>query len=157
MRKMSYQFQTDFYGHSVVPYAPWREDRSWYRSFVVMHPLRGLGCNCPSFYMDMLKRLFGLTALYNLFHNQAEEDAELEEMWRLQREIDVAVRDSRGWQDIDLEYGFHEVGDLPVNDNVRYTISESARIEILKCLSALNRQRWEAEEKAGLHKKGKKG
>ena len=102
----------------------------------------------------MFTRQIGLTALYNLFHNPAEKDAELEEMRRLQREIDIAVRDSYGWQDIDLEHGFHEVGYLPANDNVRYTISESARIEILKRLSALNRQRWEEEEAAGLHKKG---
>ena len=104
----------------------------------------------------MTSRQIGLTALYNLFHDPSESDAELEEMRRLQREIDVAVRDSYGWQDIDLDHGFHEVGYLPANDNVRYTISEPARIEILKRLAALNRQRWEEEEAAGLHKKGKK-
>ena len=74
-------------------------------------------------------------------------------MRRLQREIDVAVRDSYGWQDIDLDHGFHEVGYLPANDNVRYSISEPARIEILKRLAKLNKERWEEEEKAGLHKK----
>ena len=88
----------------------------------------------------MLLRQIGLTALYNFFHNPNEADAELEEMRRLQREIDVAVRDSYGWQDIDLAHGFHEVGYLPANDNVRYTISEPVRIEILKRLAALNRQ-----------------
>lgn len=103
----------------------------------------------------MQARQIGLTTLYNLFHDSAEKDAELEEMRRLQREIDIAVRDSYGWQDIDLEHGFHQVGYLPANDNIRYTISEPARIEILKRLSALNRQRWEEEEAAGLHKKGK--
>ena len=51
---------------------------------------------------------------------------------------------------------FHEVGYLPANDNVRFTISESARIEVLKRLAKLNRERWEEEEAAGLHKKGKK-
>jgi hypothetical protein len=104
----------------------------------------------------MTSRNIGLTALYNLFHNPAVKDAELEEMRKLQREIDEAVRDAYGWSDIDLGHGFHEVGYLPANDNVRYTISEPARIEILKRLSALNRQRWEEEEAAGLHKKGKK-
>jgi len=101
----------------------------------------------------MLARQIGLTALYNLFHNPGEKDAELEEMRRLQREIDIAVRDSYGWQDIELEHGFHEVGYLPANDNIRYTISEPARIEILKRLAKLNKERWEEEEKAGLHKK----
>lgn len=104
----------------------------------------------------MLARQIGLTALYNLFHNPGETDAELEEMRHLQREIDIAVRDSYGWQDIDLEHGFHEVGYLPANDNVRYTISEPARIKILKRLAKLNKERWEEEEAAGLHKKGRK-
>ncbi len=104
----------------------------------------------------MTSRNIGLTALYNLFHNPAEKDSELEEMRKLQCEIDEAVRDAYGWSDIDLGHGFHEVGYLPANDNVRYTISEPARIEILKRLSALNRQRWEEEEAAGLHKKGKR-
>lgn len=105
----------------------------------------------------MTSRQIGLTALYNLFHNPSETDVELEEMRRLQREIDIAVRDSYGWQDIDLDHGFHEVGYLSANDNVRYTISEPARIDILKRLAKLNKERWEEEEAAGLHKKGKRG
>lgn len=94
----------------------------------------------------VLARQIGLTALYNLFHNPGETDAELDEVRRLLREIDTAVRGSYGWQDIDLEHGFHEVGYLPANDNVRYTISEPARIEILKRLAKLNKERWEEEE-----------
>lgn len=35
-------------------------------------------------------------------------------------------------------------------------VCEPARLEILSRLSSLNRLRWEEEEKAGLHKKGKK-
>ncbi len=101
----------------------------------------------------MTSRNIGLTALYNLFHDTTKKDSELEEMRKLQREIDEAVRDAYGWSDIDLDHGFHEVGYLPASDNVRYTISEPARIEILKRLSALNRQRWEEEEAKGLHKK----
>ena len=123
----------------------------------ISRSLEGLGEQYDALRQQiMTSRNIGLTALYNLFHNPAEKDAELEEMRKLQREIDEAVRDAYGWSDIDLGHGFHEVGYLPANDNVRYTISEPARIEILKRLSALNRQRWEEEEAAGLHKKGKK-
>ena len=43
-----------------------------------------------------------------------------------------------------------------LNDNIRFTISEPARIEVLKRLAKLNKERWEEEEAAGLHKKGKK-
>lgn len=104
----------------------------------------------------MSTRQIGLTALYNRFHDPTERDAELEEMRRLQREIDETVRDAYGWTDLDLGHAFHTVPYLPANDNLRYTISEPARLEILSRLSALNRLRWEEEEKAGLHKKGKK-
>ena len=78
------------------------------------------------------------------------------ELRALQVKIDNAVRDAYGWTDLDLGHGFHKVGYLPENDNIRYTISESARIEVLKRLAKLNKERWEEEERAGLHKKGKK-
>lgn len=123
----------------------------------ISSPLKELGERFDALRQQiMTSRNIGLTALYNLFHDPSKKDAELEEMRKLQREIDEAVRDAYGWSDIDLGHGFREVGYLPANDNVRYTISEPARIEILKRLSALNRQRWEEEEAAGLHKKGKK-
>lgn len=70
----------------------------------------------------------------------------------------------RQWLVSDVE-PFHPEGDryheqhavtlesIEEDANVRYTIFEPARIEILKRLAALNRQRREEEEKAGLHKK----
>ena len=98
----------------------------------------------------------GLTQLYNRFHDPTVDDARFVALRELQVKIDNAVRDAYGWSDIDLGHGFHEVGYLPANDNVRYTISEEARIEVLKRLAKLNKERWEEEEAAGLHKKGKK-
>jgi hypothetical protein len=95
----------------------------------------------------------GLTAIYKRYHNHETTDQLFNSLRKLQREIDEAVRDAYGWSDIDLGHGFHEVGYLPTTDNVRYTISEPARIEILKRLAKLNKERWEEEEKAGLHKK----
>jgi len=88
----------------------------------------------------------GLTPLYNMFHNPDETDEELEDLRLLQKQLDEAVLDSYGWNDIDLDHGFHEAGYLPANDNVRYTISEPARIEILRRLALLNRQRWQEEQ-----------
>ncbi len=40
---------------------------------------------------------------------------------------------------------------LPENDRVRFTISEAARIEVLRRLSELNRQHYEEEVAQGLH------
>ncbi len=69
----------------------------------------------------------------------------------LQRELDATVARAYGWEDLDLEHGFHEVPYLPENDRVRFTISEAARVEVLWRLSELNRQRYQEEGAAGLH------
>ena len=105
----------------------------------------------------MLSLWLGLTKIYNLFHardlsremvSQRSRrrtpsppsvgfDA-LIELRRLHVALDLMVRDAYGWQDLDLEHGFHEVETLPENDRVRYTISPAARREVLKRLLAEN-------------------
>jgi hypothetical protein len=93
----------------------------------------------------------GLTDTYNRFHADTERDPRIEGLRALQREMDVAVARTYGWDDLDLEHGFHEVPYLPENDRVRFTISETARVEVLRRLSELNRQRYEEEVAQGLH------
>ena len=101
----------------------------------------------------------GLTKIYNLFHVRdlspetvtqvSKKDADtaaagveaLLELRRLHVELDFAVRDAYDWQDLDLEHGFHEVETLPENDRVRYTISPTARREVLNRLLAENHAR----------------
>lgn len=68
------------------------------------------------------------------------------ELRRLHVALDLAVRDSYGWKDLDLEHDFYEVETLPENDRIRYTISPAARREVLKRLLAENHARAEAEE-----------
>ena len=67
------------------------------------------------------------------------------ELRRLHRELDLAIRDAYGWQDLDLGHDFHEVETLAENDRVRYTISPAARKEVLKRFLALNHIRAETE------------
>ena len=93
----------------------------------------------------------GLTKLYNRFHTDTEHDPRIEELRASQREMDAAVTRAYGWDDLDLDHGFHEVPYLPENDRVRFTISETARVEVLRRLSELNRQRYEEEVAQGLH------
>ncbi|MBS0270830.1 MAG: hypothetical protein JSS54_17885 [Proteobacteria bacterium] len=69
----------------------------------------------------------------------------------LHRQNDKAVALAYGWDDLDLQHGFHEVTYLPENDRVRFTISETARVEVLRRLSDLNRQRYEEEVAQRLH------
>lgn len=93
----------------------------------------------------------GLTKLYNRFHTDTERDPRIEGLRALQREMDTAVAHAYGWDDLDLQHGYHEVPYLPENDRVRFTISETARVEVLCRLSELNRQRYEEEVAQGLH------
>jgi len=65
--------------------------------------------------------------------------------------MDRAVSSAYGWDDLDLSHDFHELPFLPENDRVRFTISEPVRVEVLRRLSELNRQRYEEEVAQGLH------
>lgn len=93
----------------------------------------------------------GLTGLYKKFHTGMERNSRIEELRVLQQEMDTAVARSYGWDDLDLGHGFHEVPYLPENDRIRFTISEAARVEVLRRLLELNRQRYEEEVARGLH------
>lgn len=93
----------------------------------------------------------GLTDLYNRFHDSTEQDSDFVTCRELHAETDLAVARAYGWADLDLNHGFHEVQYLPENDRIRFTISETARIEVLRRLSELNRQRNEEEVAQGLH------
>ncbi len=97
-----------------------------------------------------VKRI-GLTKLYNCFHDPTDHDPRVAAMRELHREMDLAITRAYGWDDLDLEHGFHEVPYLLENDRVRFTISERARLEVLRRLSELNRQRYEEEVARGLH------
>lgn len=55
-----------------------------------------------------------------------------------------------GWQDLDLGHGFHQT-----KQGDRFTISETARREVLDRLLELNHQRYGEEVAQGLHDKKK--
>lgn len=99
----------------------------------------------------MVDESIGLTQLYNRFHDRSDDDPRVEAMRKLHQDIDIAVAHAYGWDDLDLEHGFHEVPYLPENDRIRFTISDRARLEVLRRLSELNHQRYEEEVAQGLH------
>ncbi|MDU3816763.1 MAG: type IIL restriction-modification enzyme MmeI [Pantoea sp.] len=99
----------------------------------------------------LLTQHIGLTKLYNAFHNQEIENPAIQEMRGILIEIDNEVASAYGWEDLNLDHGFYEVSYLPAKDRVRFTISEDARVEVLRRLSKLNRQRYEEEVHLGLH------
>lgn len=130
----------------------------------------------------MLGMQLGLTKTYNLFHSNAvtkliinEKDKQVASLQKhlektddtisfdeaikgilklreLHIQMDEAVLDAYGWNDIALKYDFYEVDYLPENDRVRFTIHPDARKEVLKRLLELNHKVYEEEIKQGLHK-----
>ena len=99
----------------------------------------------------MLSRQEGLTKTYNRFHDPDESAADIQKLRDLHVEMDKAVAAAYGWADLDLGHGFHET-----KQGTRFTISESARREVLARLLKLNHERYAEEVAQGLHdKKGK--
>ncbi len=101
----------------------------------------------------MQSRQEGMTKTYNRLHDPDEASEDIERLRELHVEMDRAVADAYGWDDLDLGHGFHET-----KQGVRFTISEEARQEALDRLLLLNHERYAEEVEQGLHdKKAKKG
>lgn len=114
--------------------------------------LRNIGKNYYDKRASILnKRQVGLTKLYNEFHKENNSETDICELRESHAHLDSTVIAAYGWSDISLDHGFHEVAYLPENDRVRFTISETARVEVLRRLSELNRQRYRDEVDKGLH------
>ena len=96
----------------------------------------------------MLARQEGLTKTYNRFHDADEPSTDIEKLRGLHIEMDQAVAAAYGWSDIHLGHDFHNT-----KQGLRFTISESARRELLLRLLNLNHERYEEEVVQGLHKK----
>ncbi|MGI8683225.1 MAG: type IIL restriction-modification enzyme MmeI, partial [Mycobacteriales bacterium] len=92
----------------------------------------------------MLGRQLGLTRTYNLVHDPAVVDVEVVHLRELHVEIDAAVCESYGWEDLPLDHGHHET-----RQGVRWTVSSPARVELLDRLQELNHVRYAEEQRSG--------
>ena|GEM_PF-58283 len=106
--------------------------------------------DCRSRIMET--RQEGLTKTYNLFHDPKCISGDIVELRNLHEDMDRAVAAAYGWSDLDLGHGYHET-----KQGLRFTISESARREVLDRLLELNHQRYAEEVKQGLHDQKGKG
>ena len=96
----------------------------------------------------------GLTSIYNKFHDYDDKSDDIASLRSSQKEMDYAVIKAYGWNSINLEHGFHET-----KRGLRYSVSDKARKQILRKLVQLNHERYEEEQRQGLHEelKAKKG
>ncbi|MFJ3104051.1 Eco57I restriction-modification methylase domain-containing protein [Streptomyces sp. NPDC086835] len=128
-------------------------------------PLRDFGAALLAYRGDLMRaRKIGLTAAYNLVHDETCQDADIVELRRIHTAIDRATIEAYGWNDlldetgatpptdpthqtVPLDHGFHDTDQGP-----RYTIGLLARTEIIDRLRQLNHQAYADEVHLGLHK-----
>lgn len=87
----------------------------------------------------MLRRDLGLTKLYNLVNDRdiaPGVDPDVDRMREIHVELDKAVMEAYGWEDVPLDHGFHTYRQM-----TRWTVSPAARVEILDRLLEENHRR----------------
>lgn len=89
----------------------------------------------------MLARQLGLTKTYNLFHNPACQDEDIQRLRQLHVEMDRAILACYGWQDLDLKHGFYQ----NERGQTRFMPSAEASREVICRLIELNQKMAEAE------------
>jgi hypothetical protein len=111
--------------------------------------LRVTGSRCHTFRSQVMRnRSEGLTKTYNRCHDQSEMSEDIQKLRTIHVEMDNSVAAAYGWDDLDLGHDFHET-----KQGLRFTISDSARREVLQRLLKLNHERYAEEVKQGLHAK----
>lgn len=94
----------------------------------------------------MLRRELGLTKLYNLVNDPDTPDfadSDIKRMREIHVELDHAVIRAYGWGDVPLDHGFHTYRQMQ-----RWTVSPTARVEILDRLLEENHRRAKAQGEA---------
>lgn len=102
----------------------------------------------------MIREQIGLTDLYNNMHNSRSGLPGMAELRASHQKLDELVAAAYGWDDLDMGHDFRQVEYLPKKDNIRHAIPEATRLDILRRLTDLNRQRWLEEQRPAA--KGKK-
>ncbi|MFQ6852348.1 type IIL restriction-modification enzyme MmeI [Streptomyces sp. 35M1] len=94
-------------------------------------------------------RQIGLTQIYNLMHSETDMSSQISQLRAGHVEVDLAVAEAYGWNDLDVAHGFHETP-----QGLRFTIPPALQTEILDRLLELNHARYKEELAAGLHTPG---
>ncbi|WP_177430944.1 MULTISPECIES: Eco57I restriction-modification methylase domain-containing protein [Pseudomonas] len=81
----------------------------------------------------------GFTSVYNLVHSRDETAEDIIRFRQLIAELDRAVIDAYGWHDIQLNHQFVET-----KRGVRFGVDSLSRLEVLKRLTELNHERFDA-------------
>jgi hypothetical protein len=86
----------------------------------------------------------GLTDVMNAIHSPSVEDTTIVELRQLLADIDTEVVSAYGWDDLEINYDFRELGGGSGNDLWRWSLSQEANADLIERLTLLNRERFEA-------------
>jgi hypothetical protein len=95
---------------------------------------------------EMLRSNKGLTKFYNDFHDRAFVSEAVTALRDLRCDLNTRVGELYGWTDLDLRCDFHSAGYLPEGSNIRFSIAEPVRVEVLRRLARLNAQQYLSSE-----------
>lgn len=104
----------------------------------------------------LAQRKCNLTQAYNALHDHSDHHPQTIAFREAHVALDNALLEAYGWDDIELEHGFRKASYISEADAMRFTITEEARLKVLRRLADLNRQRYEEEVAQGLQRKSKK-
>lgn len=106
--------------------------------------LKRVGADYYAYRQQLIKdRGVGLTEIYNMFHAEREAAPDILQLRHLHEQLNATVISAYGWTDISASMGFFTAERLPKGKNLRFTLSDSARRELLHRLLGLNLQRFE--------------
>ncbi|MGJ8720437.1 MAG: DNA methyltransferase [Salinibacterium amurskyense] len=92
----------------------------------------------------MVSRGVGLTSLYNLVNSTDIDDRDICRLREIHVEVDCAVLEAYGWDDITTDHGFYTYRQME-----RFTVSPAARVEVLDRLLQENQRRAAFEAQNG--------
>lgn len=92
------------------------------------------------------RRQEGLTTTYNRYHDPDERADDVRRLREIHVELDRAVRDAYGWNDLELGHDFYET-----RFGVRFTFEPIVRQEILDRLLERNHAQYNDEVRRGRH------
>ncbi len=106
--------------------------------------LQRVGADYYAYRQQLIKgRGVGLTEIYNLFHAENETASDILRLRHLHEQLNATVVAAYGWTDVSTSMGFFAAERLPKGKNLRFTLSDATRRELLHRLIGLNLQRVE--------------
>jgi hypothetical protein len=94
----------------------------------------------------MAERREGLTLTYRRVNNPSDGGEDVGQLRMMHEQLDHAIRNAYGWFDLSLDHDFWDT-----DYGVRFTVSPTARREMLDRLLELNHRRYSEEVAQGLH------